>query len=64
MLIIFINISAKGCDDLGKFTSGLIAGSALGAVGLAIAMSDKRTRRRMLRDGRKAVAKANSFLRM
>lgn len=49
---------------MGKFTSGLIAGSALGAVGLAIAMSDKRTRRRMLRDGRKAVAKANSFLRM
>jgi len=48
---------------MGKFTSGLIAGSALGAVGLALAMSDKRTRKRLLRDGRRAVSKANDFLR-
>lgn len=48
---------------MGKFTSGLIAGSALGAVGLAIALSDKRTKKRLLRDGRRAVNKANNFLR-
>ena len=48
---------------MGKFTSGLIAGSALGAVGLALAMSDKRTRKRLLKDGRKAVSRANDFIR-
>jgi hypothetical protein len=47
---------------MGKFTSGLIAGGALGAIGLAIAMSDKRTRKRMLKDGRKAMNKANNFI--
>lgn len=47
---------------MGKFTSGLIAGGALGAIGLAIAMSDKRTRRKMLKDGRKAINKANNFI--
>jgi len=48
---------------MGKFTSGLIAGSAIGAMGLAFAMSDKRTKRRMMRDGRRAIARANSLLR-
>jgi len=47
---------------LGKFASGLIAGGALGAIGLALAMSDKRTRKRMMRDGRKAINKANDFI--
>ena len=47
---------------MGKFTSGLITGGALGAIGLAIAMSDKRTRKKMIKDGRKAMNKANSFI--
>jgi len=47
---------------MGKFTSGLITGGALGAIGLAIAMSDKRTRKRMLKDGRKAMNKANNLI--
>ena len=47
---------------MGKFTSGLITGGALGAIGLALAMSDKRTRKRMLKDGRKAISKANDFI--
>ncbi|MCL2397669.1 MAG: YtxH domain-containing protein [Defluviitaleaceae bacterium] len=47
---------------MGRFASGLIAGGALGAIGLAIAMSDKRTRKRMLKDGRKAMHKANNFI--
>ena len=45
-----------------RFASGFVAGSALGALGLAFAMSNKRTRRRMMRDGIKAVNKANSYL--
>jgi len=47
---------------MGKFTSGLIAGSAIGAMGLAFAMSDKRTKKRMMRDGKRAMAKVNRFL--
>ncbi|MDR2166999.1 MAG: YtxH domain-containing protein [Clostridiales bacterium] len=46
---------------MGKFTGGLIAGSALGAMGLAIALSDKRTKRKMMRDGRRAVHRVNKF---
>ena len=49
---------------MGKFASGLIAGGALGVIGLAIAVSDKRTRKKMLRDGRKALHKANDFMGM
>ena len=45
-----------------RFASGFVAGSALGALGLAFAMSDKRTRKRMLKDGRKAMGKANNFI--
>ncbi|MCL2573507.1 MAG: YtxH domain-containing protein [Defluviitaleaceae bacterium] len=47
---------------MGRFTSGLIAGGVMGAIGLAVAMSDKRTRKRMLKDGKKAMNKANSFI--
>jgi hypothetical protein len=47
---------------MGRFTGGFIAGSALGAMGLAIALSDKRTRKRMVKDGKRAMQKANSFL--
>ena len=47
---------------MGKFTSGFIAGSALGVIGLAIAMSDKRTRKMMLKDGKRAMHKANDFI--
>ena len=46
---------------MGKFASGLITGGALGAIGLAIAMTDKRTRKRIVKDGRKAMSKANVF---
>ena len=40
---------------MGKFTSGLIAGGAICAIGLAVALSDKRTRKRMLRDGKRVM---------
>ncbi|MCL2169988.1 MAG: hypothetical protein FWB74_08190 [Defluviitaleaceae bacterium] len=47
---------------MGKFSSGLIAGSAIGALGLAIALSDKRTKRKMLRDGKRVVHRLNRFM--
>ena len=46
---------------MGRFARGLIAGGAIGAIGLAYAMSDKRTRRRFLKDGRKAMNRANDY---
>lgn len=47
---------------MSRFTGGLIAGSAIGALGLAFALSDKRTKRRILKDGRRAVSRTNSYL--
>jgi len=46
---------------MGKFSSGLVAGSAIGALGLAIALSDKRTKRKLLRDSKRAVQRVNKF---
>lgn len=43
------------------FTRGLVAGSAIGLMGLAFAMSDKRTRRRMAKDGRRAINRASDY---
>ena len=40
---------------MGKFTTGLIAGGAIGAIGLAVALSDKRTRRKMLKDSKRVI---------
>jgi len=40
---------------MGTFAKGLIAGGAIGALGLAVAMTDKRTRRKFIRDGRRAI---------
>ena len=42
---------------MGRFASGLIAGGALGAIGFALAASDKRTRKRMMNDSRKVIRK-------
>jgi len=47
---------------MGKFSNGLVAGAAIGALGLAIALSDKRTKRKMIKDGRRVVGKVNRFL--
>ena len=47
---------------MGRFTGGLIAGATLGAVGFALAVTDKRTRKRMMKDGRRAMHKASDFI--
>lgn len=58
MFIIF----SKGGYFMHKFATGLIAGGILGAVGLGMAMSDKRTRRQMTKDTKKMIDKANDML--
>jgi hypothetical protein len=42
-----------------KFGAGLITGSLIGIAGLAWALSDTKTRKRMARDGRRAFRRAN-----
>ncbi|MCD7905372.1 MAG: hypothetical protein LUC97_06135 [Clostridiales bacterium] len=37
---------------MGRFRTGLIAGSILGIIGVSMAMSDRQTRRRVVKDGR------------
>ena len=45
-----------------KFTTGLIAGGLLGAAGIAVAMSDKRQRKHMLKGGKKAIKRAGHLV--
>ena len=47
---------------MGKFTGGLIAGASLGAIGLAIALSDRRTRKRVMRNSKRTLDKASDFM--
>jgi urease gamma subunit len=47
---------------MNKFASGLLAGGVLGMAGLAWAMSDGKTRKRMARQGREVVHKANEVM--
>jgi len=42
-----------------KFTTGLVAGGLLGAAGVAWAMSDNKTRRRVTKNSKKAFRRAN-----
>lgn len=46
---------------MGRFTNGLIAGSILSAIGVGIAMSDKRTNRQISDTCQKVMNKANSM---
>ena len=44
------------------FSKGLLLGGIAGAAGLTYALGDKRTRRRMKKDSRRAMHKANSII--
>jgi gas vesicle protein len=44
---------------MSRFSTGIIAGGIIGAVGLTIALSDSRTRRRLARESRRIARKAN-----
>lgn len=45
-----------------NFTTGLIAGGLIGVVGLTMALSDSRTRKRVKKETRKVIGKANDAL--
>jgi len=45
-----------------RFATGFLAGSIIGAVGLSVALSDRHTRRRIVREGRRAMHKASDAI--
>ena len=47
---------------MNHFTTGIIAGSILAAIGVSMIMSDNKTRRRMKRGHRRAMRKTEDFL--
>lgn len=47
---------------MNKLTTGLIAGGILGAVGLTVAMGDKKMRKTVSQDSKKMMNKANRVL--
>ncbi len=47
---------------MSRFTFGLFAGAVIGATGITWAMSDSKSRRRMMKDGRRAMRKANQMI--
>jgi hypothetical protein len=61
-------MEVKGCrfvrqrSDMHKFTTGLLTGSLIGAMTVAWCLSDNKTRKRLAKDGRKAVRKANAMI--
>ncbi len=44
---------------MGRFMSGIVLGSVVGAIGLTYAMSDKRMRKHMVRDSRRMINRAS-----
>ena len=50
-------------ENMSRFTSGLLGGIAVGlAVGMGYTMTDKKHRRRVMRDSKRAIRKAGHFI--
>jgi len=47
-----------------KFTTGLIAGGIIGAIGLTCALSDKKTRQKLVHNGKKMINRAEDVMDM
>ena len=47
---------------MNKFTTGLIAGGILGMAGAAVALSDRKQRKYVVKGGKKAFRKAGDFM--
>ena len=45
-----------------KFTTGMIAGGILAAIGVGLMMTEPKTRRRAARDSKRAIRKAGDFI--
>ena len=46
---------------LNRFSTGLLTGGIIAAVGIGWAVSDAKTRKRMAKDGKRAMHKAEDF---
>ncbi len=46
---------------MNRFSTGLIAGGIITAVGVSLLMSDAKSRRRVVKDGKRAMRKAGDF---
>ncbi len=44
------------------FSTGMLAGGIIAAVGIGLLATDSKSRRRMARDGKRAVRKAGDFI--
>ncbi len=44
-----------------KFAKGMLIGGLVGAAGLTYAMSDRKTRKRIMKDGKKMLGKAEDL---
>ena len=47
---------------MNRFMTGLVTGSVLAAVGVSFLMTDNRQRKRVIKDGRRAMRKAGDFI--
>jgi len=47
---------------MGRFAAGFVAGGLLSAVGLTVVVSDRRTRKRIMREGRRMAHRAGDML--
>ena len=47
---------------MNKFATGLLVGGMVGAVGLTYALRDRKTRRKMSKEGRKIIDRANDVI--
>ena len=47
---------------MGKFSTGIIVGSMIGAVGIGMMMNDKMTKRKMIKTGKRMLNKAENAI--
>ena len=48
--------------SMNRFTTGMIVGSIVGAVGVMMKDTDKKSRRKMLKSSKKAMRKASAIM--
>lgn len=47
---------------MNKFATGLVAGGIMTALGVTYALNDKKTKRKMIKTGKKAASKAGNMI--
>ena len=57
-----ISKQEKGCLSMHRLTTGLLAGSVMTAIGVGYVMSDKKAKRKMMKNGRKMASRAGHMI--